>query len=313
MQAARFCRWCEEAVQARRLGWFGRHILLDGEPIHCVEAGSGEPLLLVHGLGAWSFSWRKVLEPLSRSVRTIVPDLRGFGLSDKTTGGFSVDEQASLLLRLMDTLGIERAVFCGHSFGGEVSMRVAMRAPARVRGLVLVCSGGYVRKWVLPGEPLMQRWPALSGWIARFVFLNRRFVRRALRGCYFDPACAGEDAVEGYLLPAQAPGAPAAFVRMIRSIDPGSHASRIPTIPHPALVIWGENDPWIPLSHGERLARDLPEAELAVIPRCGHAPQEEHPDQFTPLVLRFLARLHGEEQAAPGREPGAPEGLQTDG
>lgn len=298
MDHDRFCRWCQEATVQSRLNWFGQYLHLQDEPIHYMEAGEGAPLLLLHGLLAWSYSWRKNLTYLSSAAHVFAPDLRGFGLSDKSRSDHSLEEQANLVLQFMDHLGIEQAVLCGHSMGGEIAMRIAMRAPHRVRALILVAASGYLTKGNVPGEKLLLGSPWLSGLVAKTLFLNRRFVRRTLQTAYHLPEMVTVADVEGYLLPARAPGAPTAFIRMLRSLDFGAHANRYESIQKPALLIWGENDPWVPLAHGKRLAAELPMAELVTLPACGHCPQEEYPELFNEQVLQFLRGL--EKQAPVG-------------
>lgn len=291
MRQERYCRWCEQEATRLEPSWFGGYADLGDESVHYVEAGSGPPVLFVHGLLAWSFTWRKNLSYISEHAHVFAPDLRGFGLTTRSKEGFSLEEQADLLLRFMDALSIQRAVICGHSMGGEIALRLAMRAPDRVQALILVASSGYVVKGEVAGEKLLHRWPWLSAAIARFLFLNRRFARQALQAAYCDSNTLCNADVEGYFLPARAPGAAQAFVRMLKVLDFGASTSRYPSVRHPALLIWGDQDPWVPVSHGQRLARDLPGAELVTFAACGHCPHEEYPAKFNRLVASFLGRL----------------------
>jgi pimeloyl-ACP methyl ester carboxylesterase len=285
----RFGKWCETAAGASAGGWFGRHTEVAGELLHFVEAGEGTPLLLLHGFLEWSYTWRHNLPVLAESARVLALDLRGFGLSERSRRrGHTLADQVEVVRGFMDQLGIERAVLCGHSMGGEVALRFALQYPDRVLGLILDASSGYLQRqdgrlyrWLLgtPGLRTLAIWGMLR---------NRRFARRALESGYGAPDRVQEADVAAYMLPARAPGSARALVRILRETDFGTHAHRLAEVNHRALLIWGENDRVVPLAHGRRLAAELPDARLITFPGCGHLPHEECPDAFNAAVLDFL-------------------------
>lgn len=292
MDAERFCRWCRDAVARCGIDWFGRHADLDGEQIHYVEAGSGDPVVLVHGFMAWSYTWRQTLPALAGQHRVLALDLRGFGLSEKRRDrGHAIEDQVDLLRRFLDALQVERSVLVGHSMGGEVSLRFALRHPERVRGMVLVSSSGYVVREQPALERLALRTPFLGELFVQALALNRRFAGNSLRTAYRAPERVRATDVEAYLLPARVPGAAGAFIRMLRDADFGRAARELRQIETPSLVVWGENDPWVPLTHGQRLAGELRNSRLVVFPECGHVPPEEYPAEFNHLVAEFLKGL----------------------
>lgn len=275
--------------------WVGAFVPAAGEFVHYVETGpaGGLPVVLLHGFGAWSFTWRLNLEALGRAgLRTLAPDLRGFGLTTKPpAGGYSLWDQARLVLAWMDALGIRQAVLGGNSLGGEISLRIALLAPERVLGLLLVSSAGYVPMWM----PSLARWavryPALATPLARLVWANGRFIGSVLRAAYHDPARLTAQDVAGYALPARTPGAARGLLGMLPEMDPGAAAGQFASIRKPALLVWGLHDPWTPLDHGQRLARDLGGAPLEVFRDAGHLPHEEQADRFNDLAVRWLRGL----------------------
>jgi pimeloyl-ACP methyl ester carboxylesterase len=288
----RFCKWCETAAGAFAGGWFGRHTEVAGELLHYVEAGEGTPLLLLHGFLEWSYTWRHNLPALAGVARVLALDLRGFGLSERNRRrGHSLGDQVEVVRGFMDQLGIERAVLCGHSMGGEIALRFALLYPDRVLALILDASSGYLQRregrlyrWLLraPGVRTLALWGIMR---------NRRFARRALESGYGAPGRVLESDVDAYMLPARAPGSTRALVRLLRETDFGTQAQRLAEVNHPALLIWGEHDRVVPLEHGRRLAAALPNSQLITLAGCGHLPHEECPDAFNSAVLAFLRTI----------------------
>lgn len=292
MEVNRYAAAMERLARRRGVGWTGRFAPVGQEIIHYVEAGSGHPLVLLHGLAAWSYTWRKNIPALSREMKTYALDLPGFGLSTKTRrAGYSLWDQARHVLAWMDAVGLERVVLAGHSMGGEIALRLATLAPERVAALLLVASAGYAVTSLPREARLALRVPGLGLGLIRYFFFNQRFTRAALRAARHDPAGVTEADVAAYLLPARTPGATRTFLRLLREIDFGSFAPRIGEVRQPALLVWGARDPWTPLAHGERMARELAGARLHVFPQAAHMPHEEHPDEFHRLVLGWLAEL----------------------
>lgn len=268
------------------------YVNIGNEPIHYVEEGQGPPLVLIHGFFAWSFTWRKNLPALAERFRTFALDLRGFGFSARGSAGpYGLDDQARLVGAFLDAQGIERATVIGHSMGGEVALRLALLQPHRVRGLVLVAPSALVRR--RPGrlERLLVPVPGVGPLAVRLLIMNRRFAARALRESYYRKEVATPDAVAGYLRPASVRGSARTLAAMLRQLDFGGASDRLGEVSQPTLIVWGENDPWLPFAHAERLAALLPHARLVGFPECGHVPPEEYPERFHQVVLPFLESL----------------------
>lgn len=268
------------------------YVNIGGDRIHYVEAGRGPALVLIHGFLAWSFTWRKNVPALAGKFRTFALDLRGFGLSSRGTAGpYGLDDQARLVAAFLDAQGIERAAVIGHSMGGEVALRLALLYPRRVRGLVVVAPSALVRR--RPGilERALVPVPVLGPLAVRLLILNRRFAARAVREGYYRKEAATPDAVAGYLRPASVRGSARTLAAMLRQLDFGGAADRLSAVAQPTLIVWGENDPWIPFAHAQRLAAILPNARLVSFPECGHVPPEEYPERFHEVVIPFLESL----------------------
>lgn len=282
---------CTRHLIKRGLNWQGRWVQVNDEHLHVMEAGQGEPLLLIHGFFVWSYFWRRVIPSLSQFARVIAPDLRGFGLTERLPDKpLDLWAQADLLVKLMDQLGVKRALLCGHSMGGEVALRMALRYPERVHGLVLASSAGYVQRQSTGWERRILANPLLGRLLIRLIVANQRFAGKAMREAYYDGTIDPTD-LKAYIMPGSLPRANRTMARMLLEIDFGATLHEISRVDHPTLLLWGRDDPWIPLSHGERLVQTLPNSRLQVLSHCGHSPPEEHPEAFTMAVANFWREL----------------------
>ena len=174
---------------------------VNGTRIYYVQAGRGEPVVLIHGLNASTFSFRYIIPELAQHYRVVALDLQGFGYSARPAGAdYSLTAQAELVRRAMERLGIERATVVGHSMGGAVAMRLAVRSPERVVRLVLVNSATdrQLRRGLRLGRLVRPFLP-----IAALFALQRIAVRRrALRRSVHDP---NEDRVTRQQVPEPQP------------------------------------------------------------------------------------------------------------
>ena len=281
----------------------GRFITVGGTSTYLVEAGpaDGPAVILVHGFGGSTYSWRYTSATLAAAGYHVVAlDLRGFGLSAKGwDADYSHPAQARLVLGVMDAVGVKSAVLVGHSMGGNVAAQAAMMAPDRVRALVLVDAA-----IAPPGEsasPVTGVAGALLGVppirrIAQFAIrlgLGGDTIEKMLRSAYADPSFPTTADVAAYGLAQQVTDWDLALLGVIR--DSGRNALPAPVATlstgRPVLVAWGEKDPWIPLATGEALRASIPGAQWLLVPGAGHLPMEEGRAGFEPGLLAFLASL----------------------
>jgi pimeloyl-ACP methyl ester carboxylesterase len=263
-----------------------------------------DPMILVHGVGGWAENWRPVMSALASSGRQVIAlDLPGFGESETPRGvRYFGPEEAfypRFVLAAMDVLGIERAHIAGNSMGGAIAYMTAVTAPARTRSLVLVAPGGlgrdvafFLRACSLPGFGLVARLPR-----------PRRAAREVLRTCFYDAA-----RITPELYAEAERYGNSSFPEFVRALSAGvgirgvrrslrdAWVSRAALYTGPALVVWGREDLVLPLRHLADVHATLPQAQVAVIERCGHMPQAERPDEFLAATLPFLDRA--EEAAA---------------
>jgi pimeloyl-ACP methyl ester carboxylesterase len=278
-----------------------RFVEINGMDVHYKTAGQGEPaLILLHGFGASIFSWREVYFPLSADHRVLAYDRPAFGLTERPTewsgeSPYSTQAQVNLLYDLMDAQGISQAVLVGNSAGGTVAMLAALdeaRAAGRILALILVdpavYTGGGTPSWIRPlfDTPQMRRVGPL---LARNISSAGLDI---LNTAFHDPSKITPDIVAGYTKPLKAENWDIGLWELTRSSRPSGLAERLEDFRLPILVITGDDDRIVPTAESIRLAGELPDAELVVIPACGHVPQEECPAEFLLAVEQFLASLN---------------------
>jgi pimeloyl-ACP methyl ester carboxylesterase len=256
--------------------------------VRFVRTGTGSPVVLIHGFGSSIYTWKGVIPALAARHDTIALDLPGFGESDRPAG-LSLDDLPRAVLGLMDRLGIERAALVGNSMGGATAAIVAATAPERVSRLVLLDAAGFNME--PEARPLMVR--LTTSWAAPVLGLlpgKRLLVERSLRQVFHDDALVTQERVSEYLAPARRPGTFAALRSLGASLDAGRSrvAEVLGDITAPTLVVWGDDDRWIPLAHADRFVAGIAGARKLVIPACGHMPQEEKPAEVARLLLEFL-------------------------
>ncbi len=267
---------------------------LHGNQVAYRRAGEGPVLFLLHGIAGSSETWVPSMRLLQRDYTAIAPDFLGHGASAKPPGDYSLGNYAAGLRDLLDLLEIDRATVIGQSYGGGVALQFAYQFPERCERLVLVDAGGLGREvsWLLrlvtlPGAeyvlPALFLAPVRNWGDSVLSFLRNRGIRsdRATEmwrsfGSLTDPANR------------------AAFVRTMRAvIDPGGQAvSAMDRLylaeDMPTLVVWGEQDKIIPLSHAYQAHDAIPHSRLEIVPGVGHFPHVEDPYRFVEILVHFL-------------------------
>ena len=270
-------------------------IEINGVSVHYKINGQGEPtLILLHGFGASTYSWREVMDPLSQLGTVVAYDRPAFGFTERPTSWnegenpYSGKNQVEILIGLMDSLEIKKAILVGNSAGGTVSLNTALTYPERVEALVLVDAavyqGGGAPSFI---RPLLQtpQLDHLGPLIARQISVRGdEFIQSA----WSDPSRISPDVYANYRKPLQAENWDLALWELTKASSSSTVADRIPEITLPALVVSGEDDLIVPLELSLRLAEELPNARLAVFQDCGHVPQEECPGLFMSAVEQFI-------------------------
>ena len=257
------------------------------------EKGEGSPLLLIHGFGASTFTWREIAPPLARQRRVIAVDLKGFGQSDKPFDErYSVFDQAELLKQLIIDKDLRDLTLIGHSFGGGVALVLALdedpQLKGRIKKLVLLDTIAYPQD--IPVAFKMLDMPVVSHVGVRMLPPAVQ-ARLALRIAYLDNSKIDDDEVEMYAAPLRTAAGKHAIIHSARQIMPEDLeeiSKRYASIELPTLIAWCDYDRVVPLDVGLKLRRTLPNATLEIIDSCGHMPHEEQPEATLELIEDFL-------------------------
>jgi len=271
----------------------GRRVRTGVFETNVLEAGRGDPVLLIHGSGpgvsAWA-NWRLALPVLAEQRRVIAPDMVGFGFTDRPEGiAYSMDTWVRQALDLLDALGLSRVDLVGNSFGGALALALATRHPQRVRRLVLMGSVG-VPFDITPGlEAAWGYTPSLD------------HMRQLLDIFAYSRAMVTDELARLRYEASIRPGFQESFAAMFpaprqRWVDAMcSPEAAIRALPHQTLVIHGREDRVIPLANSLTLASWIARAQLHVYGQCGHWTQIEHAARFAQLVAGFLAEAGADE------------------
>jgi pimeloyl-ACP methyl ester carboxylesterase len=258
------------------------------------DMGQGSPVLLIHGFGASTYTWRRIAPELARSHRVIAVDLKGFGQSDKPFDErYSVFDQAELLTQLIEEHDLRNLTVVGHSYGGGIALLLALQANDRLKGriakLALLDTIAYPQN--MPVFFRMLNTPFVSHLGVRMVPPAAQ-VRVALQIAYFDNSKIEDSEVEVYAAPLRTAAGKHAIIHSARQIVPEDLeeiAERYKSITLPTLILWCDHDRIVPLDVGLKLRRTLPNSTLRLVENCGHMPQEEQPEQTLKLLKDFLA------------------------
>ena len=257
------------------------------------SGGAGAPVLLIHGSGpgvsAWA-NWRLVMPALAQQARVIAPDMVGFGYTERPQDFvYNMDAWVRQAVGLLDALGIERTDLVGNSFGGGLSLALAIAHPERVRRLVLMGSAGV-------SFPLTEGLDAVWGYTP-----SVENMRAIMDYFAFDQGLMSDDLARLRFEASIRPGFQESFAAMFpaprqRWIEAlASAEADIRALPHQALVIHGREDRVIPLATSLTLSSWIQRSQLHVYGQCGHWTQIEHAARFARLVGDFLAEAHPDE------------------
>jgi len=270
----------------------GEFVDLGGSRLYYYAAGSrgaGDPVILVHGFPTSSRLWHAVIRDFLPGHRLVVVDLPGFGRSDPPTRTADCGAHADAIRALMDNLGIAHAVIVGHGLGGGVAQALTVRWPERVSALVLVSSAAF---GVRPRG--MARMARALGPLARHAppHLLAGLVHGGVRRGFMDPershltldTClrhfttrAGRDALAGHL-------------RALGHCDTSEWSARLAEVRVPTAIVWGADDPFYPISLGERLQRAIPGATFEILPGAAHFVPEDSPDALRRAIELLITR-----------------------
>lgn len=272
--------------------------------LYAEERGRGDPVVLLHGLGGSTYSWRHIAPVLARTNKVIAIDLKGFGRSDKAFDtAYSAADQARLIVAFLQRRGLRNITLVGHSFGGNVALLVALQlqrtAPLLVRRLVLIDAPALPQP-LTPTVMLLQQ-PVLPYVLLTLVppDLTTRIALLPTPGQRLNRHYSQDDA-SAYARPFYDAAARHAYIQTARLIEPESLPQLLAaygSIRQRTLLVWCTNDDVVPLSTGKALLGMLPRARLEQLDGCNHVPTDEAPQALAKVITRFLKPVANSQEA----------------
>ena len=256
-----------------------KQVVIFGQKIRYVEAGSGPTVILLHGLGGNSQSWMFTVGPLAEKFHVIVPDQIGFGTSDKPVINYRVRTYVDFLDEFYKQLKIERATLVGHSMGGWIAATFTVTFPEKVDRLVMADAAGYAPPANFDFKSLYGLNPSTREGMKELtakVFFNKSFTTDAM--------------IDQFLAQRMSAGDGYTINSLIDSVGRREDFldGQLDKIKASTLIVWGREDGLVLLSDGERLKKEIANSKLIVFDRCGHFPQVEKAGEFNAALLEFL-------------------------
>jgi pimeloyl-ACP methyl ester carboxylesterase len=273
----------------------------DGIDIHYLSSGSNTSddaptFILLHGSNFNAFTWNDVLDVFGQYGQAFAYDQIPYGLSEKLVAGdwegstpYSSEAAVEQLFLFMDTLDVERAVLVGSSYGAALAVQATLANPERVDALILADAAVYVEEempaWLFELPQMRHLGPVF----ARQLGQSEAFIRQTYR----DPEQISPERMALTMIQTGVADWDMAYWEYLRvwGSDTPNYQARIPEIGHPTLIVSGDSDNVVPVADSERLYAELPNAELEILPSCGHVPQEECPALFEDVVTTWLSSL----------------------
>ena len=272
-----------------------QYLTIHGHRRAFVKMGSGPALVLLHGLGCDHTMWDPVIEKLARRCTVIAPDLLGHGQSDKPRADYSLGGYANGVRDLLTVFGIDRATVVGHSFGGGVAMQFGYQFPERTERMILVAPGG-----LGPEVSVAVKMIQGFGWDKLMRVLTQPGLRHLGRAGLRVLARSGlprtRDLAEVAEIYDSWRDARTRFAirHLVRGVV--DWRGQIVTMSDrayltegmPICVVWGNDDPVMPVHHAHNVAALAPQARVEIFPNAGHFPHKDHPERFVKVVRDFL-------------------------
>lgn len=269
-----------------------RYIRIDGINIHYKEGGSGNSLLLLHGMLGNVEGWRYIVPPLSEDYRVVAFDRPAFGLTERPpvngqNNPYTPEEAEKITLGLIESLGLGKPILIGHSAGGNLALRLALHYPDRFSGLILISPGVYTEIPPALVRDLMELGVLKESGLELIRSIPEH-IDELLAQTYYRPELLKKDLRDSYLIPTKVKNWDMALWNYIAAQDDSMLAAALPEINLPTLIIQGIRDQVVPPGDNLKTAAAMPDAELVFLPQCGHVAHEELPEQTVEIIRNFL-------------------------
>jgi 2-hydroxy-6-oxonona-2,4-dienedioate hydrolase len=253
---------------------------INGNKIRYLESGnSDETLVLIHGLGASADRWDQVMPIFAEKFHVVIPDLIGFGFSDKPLADYTIDFFSNFLGDFLKTVNISRTHLIGSSLGGQITAEFTASNPKAVEKLILVSPSGMMK----------QSTPALDAYIMAALYPNEQSAKNAFEMMEGSGESIDSRIVNGFVERMLLPNAKLAFMSTILGLKNAEIITKkLPSISSQTMLIWGTDDPVIPIQHADDFVSSIKDCRFVPMDGCGHTPYVQKPQLFSEQVLDFL-------------------------
>jgi pimeloyl-ACP methyl ester carboxylesterase len=257
-----------------------KFVTIDGNKIRYLKSGkSDEHIVLIHGLGASAERWEFVIPELSKHYSVIVPDLIGFGHSDKPSVDYTTDFFSDFLDNFFQKLEIHKTNIIGSSLGGQITAEFTSKNQDVIENLVLVSPSGIMKHST----------PALDAYVMAALYPNLDVAKNAFEMMAGSSRVINQKIIEDFVKRMKLPNAKMAFMSTLLGLKNADLITKsLVKITVPSLIIWGEDDPVIPVKYADDFVSSIQDCRFYMMDNCGHTPYVDDPARFSKLVLDFL-------------------------
>ena len=257
-----------------------KFLQIDGNKIRYLESGNSKnTLVLIHGLGASAERWDQVIPLFEEDYKVVVPDLIGFGYSDKPLVDYTPEFFSDFLEKFFLAADLRRPNIIGSSLGGQIAAEFAASHSQHIEKLILVSPAGVMK----------QSTPALDAYIMAAMYPNEESAKNAFEMMEGSGRSVNENIVNGFIERMRLPNAKLAFMSTLLGLKNAEIiTSKLQTISAPTLIVWGSNDPVIPITHADSFVSSIQDCRFYRMDGCGHTPYVQDPRTFAGKVLEFL-------------------------
>lgn len=279
-----------EVLKEKYANEHSKFVEIDGMQVHYKDEGKGMPIVLIHGTGASLHTWDYWVSKLKENHRVVRMDLPAFGLTGANSNGdYSIENYTRFITKFLRKVELDSMHLVGNSLGGNIAWNFTVENPKAVKKLVLVDATGLPTNKPQPWIFKMAKTPIVN---SMFLFVTpRAIIKNNMEQVYEDDSKISEDLITRYHEMALREGNRKAFIDRAKTdfkLGANSNLEKLKSIKNNTLIIWGENDNWIPLDNGKRMDSLMPNSKLVIIKNSGHVPMEENPKESLLILEDFI-------------------------
>ncbi|MFT4576886.1 MAG: pimeloyl-ACP methyl ester carboxylesterase [Polaribacter sp.] len=279
-----------EELKKKYANEFSKFIEVDGMQVHYRDEGKGTPIVLIHGTASSLHTWNDWAEELKKTHRVLRMDLPAFGITGANANAdYSIQNYTRFLQEFLSKVNVDNFYLVGNSLGGNIAWDYAAEHPEKVKKLVLIDASGLQTNKPQPWIFKLAKTPVLN---SLFLYVTpKAVIKDNMEQVYHDDSKITDELITRYHEMALRTGNRQAFIDRAKTdfkLGEKSNLEKLKSIKTETLLLWGENDLWIPLDNGKRMNSLLENSKLVVIKNSGHVPMEENPTESLKLFFDFI-------------------------